>query len=108
MENAWAWVSAALGAIVLIGNAAEKITAAVKIARAPENTQNSRIESLEQDVKEIKQKLGEDKRRLDDSEKANHVSLQALLALLEHGLNGNNIDQMDTARKDLQNYLINH
>jgi hypothetical protein len=31
-----------------------------------------------------------------------------MLALLEHGINGNNIDQMREAKKGVETYLISH
>ena len=108
MENVWAWVSAVLAGIVLIGNAADKIVRAWKAVKAPENNQNDRLDKVEKDVKDIKEKLERDNRRLDDNANANHVTQEALLALLEHGLHGNNIDQMNNAKKKLETYLINH
>lgn len=108
MENVWAWISAALAGIVLIGNAADKIVRAWKAVKAPENSQNERLDKVEKDVKVIKEKLERDKLRLDDNANANHVTQEALLALLEHGLHGNNIEQMNSAKKKLETYLINH
>lgn len=98
----------AASALVLLSNAAEKITAAVRAAKAPEKQQTQRIDRLEDDVKSIKIKLGSDKQHLDDIETANRVTQEALLALLEHGLNGNNVEPMTKAKDKLQNYLINH
>lgn len=108
MENIWAWVSAVLAGIVLVGNAADKIGKAWKAVKAPENSQNDRLDKVEKDVSDIKAKLERDNRRLDDNANANHVTQEALLALLEHGLHGNNIDQMTKAKKSLETYLINH
>lgn len=108
MENIWAWVSAVLAGIVLVGNAADKIAKAYKAIKAPETSQNDRLDRVEKDVKDIKEKLEKDKLRLDDNANANHVTQEAILALLEHGLHGNNIDQMNAAKKNLETYLINH
>lgn len=104
----WSLVLAAASALVLIANAAEKIVLAVKAAKAPELKQDEEIQKLKADVKDIKAKLEKDKARLDDSQNANHITQEALLALLEHGLNGNNVEQMNKAKDKLQNYLINH
>lgn len=108
MENVWAWVSAVLAGIVLIGNAADKIGKAWKAVKAPENSQNDRLDKVEEDVRIIKEKLDRDNHRLDDTANANHVTQEALLALLEHGLHGNNIEQMTKAKQNLEKYLINH
>lgn len=104
----WEYILAAAAALVLISNAIEKIAGGVKAAKAPEKRQNDEIQEIKKDVAEIKAKLDKDKKRLDDSENANRVTQEALLALLEHGINGNNIDQMSKAKDNLQKYLINH
>jgi len=96
------------GFINTVGSAIEKVVKAWKAAKAPEETQNDRLAKVEKDVEDIKRKLKNDADALADNSKANHVTQEALLALLEHGLHGNNVDQMTAAKKNLENYLINH
>lgn len=108
ISQAWAWILGAASAFLLICNAVERIVATVKIAKAPEAKQRDEIKQLREDVEDIKQKLKKDKEALEDSKKANHITQEALLALLEHGLNGNNVEQMTKAKDKLHNYLINH
>ena len=95
-------------AINTIGGAVEKIAKAKRAVEAPNAAQNEEIRQLKSDVDDIKKKLVEDKRRLDESQRASHISQEALLALLEHGLNGNNVEQMTNAKNKLNDYLINH
>lgn len=104
----WPVILAAASALVLLSSAAEKIVIAVKAMKAPEQRQSEDIMRLKGDVADIKDKLEKDKARLDAADAANHVTQEALLALLEHGLNGNNVEQMTSAKSKLQNYLINH
>lgn len=104
----WLIILAASSALVLLSSAAEKIAIAVRAVRAPEQKQSEDIRRLKADVADIKDKLAKDNARLDAADTANHVTQEALLALLEHGLNGNNVEQMTSAKSKLQNYLINH
>lgn len=126
LSNIWtvlAWVAAA---IVLLGNAADKIAKTVQAAKAPNAAQNDRLDALEawrkdmesdklpgrvEDLErwrgEAKAMLRSDKQELDaihDGLRVNHL---AQLALLDHALNGNNIDQMQDAKDALQKYLAN-
>lgn len=39
---------------------------------------------------------------------SNKVSQKALFALLEHAIDGNNVDRMKQAKEDLNDFLINH
>lgn len=104
----WSIVLAAASAIVLISNAAEKIVKAVKAAKAPETAQNQKLSELENRIKKVEDKLENDKRQIADIRDGSHVLTKGMLALLEHGINGNNVEQMKEARHDVNEYLINH
>lgn len=49
-----------------------------------------------------------DKARLDRIDAGQRVEQQGILALLDHGLDGNNVAQMEKAKVALQEHLINH
>ena len=99
-------VLAIASAIVLLSNAAEKIIKAWQAAKRPNDYQNERIEALEKWQKEVDSKLNSDHERFESLDKGNRVTQRALLALLDHGIDGNNIDQMQHAKEELQNHLI--
>jgi hypothetical protein len=103
----WTGILAAASAIVLLSNAAEKIGKAVQAAKAPNARQDERITDLEEWKKGVDQKLAADKRHLDAIDEGNRATQRALLALLDHGIDGNNIEQMQHAKEALQNHLIN-
>lgn len=100
-------ILAVAGAITTIGGAAEKVAKAVKAAKAPNDQQNDRLTALEEWRKKVDNKLDRDKQHLDTIDASNRVTQVALLALLDHGIDGNNIDQMQHAKEELQNHLIN-
>ena len=104
----WTTVLAAASAIVLIANAVEKVVGAVKAAKAPEQRQDKEIVDIKGRLVKIEAKLENDKKQIADAKECNHVITKGMLALLEHGINGNNIDQMREARNDVNAYLINH
>lgn len=108
MTEIWAIVLAVASAIVLLSNAVEKIVKAVKAAKAPEQKQNEKISEIEDRLKKVEEKLDKDKVQIADAKECNHVLTKGMLALLEHGINGNNIDQMREAKNDVNAYLINH
>lgn len=120
MENftqteVWALLLASASAVVLLSNAAEKIAKAWRTLKAPNAKQDERIGALET-WKEgdfsswksgVDQKLDADKKHLENIDSGNRVTQLALLALLDHGIDGNNIDQMQHAKEELQQHLIN-
>jgi hypothetical protein len=112
MENwspaeVWAAILATASAIVLIANAAEKIAKAVKAAKAPGEQQDKRLEDLERRMEAAEKKLDNDSRHFDAIDASNRVTQVALLALLDHGIDGNNVEQMQHAKEELQTHLIN-
>lgn len=99
----------ALATIVsMVGGAVEKVAKIVKAARAPENQQNAEIEELKKRLTKLENNLLTDEKQIKDSRECNRVLTEGMLALLEHGINGNNIEQMQNAKTGVQQYLINH
>ena len=100
-------VLAIASAIVLISQAVEKIIKSVKAARAPNEQQNKRLDDLEEWKRDVDRKLLNDNNHLNAIDEGARVTQRALIALLEHGIDGNNIKQMQDAKAELQNHLIN-
>lgn len=94
------------GAIVAVAAAIGVIVSAVKKAKTPNQKQNERLDNLEHRVDRHDELLGNDKKRLDKIDEGNRVTQRALLALLKHGIDGNDIESMRKAESDLETYLI--
>jgi hypothetical protein len=106
-DSIWALILAGASAIVLLANAAEKIGKAVQMAKAPNVKQDERLEKVEKHLEEVDHFLEKDKKRLDSLEEGNRATQRALIALLDHGIDGNNIKQMQDAKTELMTNLIN-
>ena len=104
--TAWAVILAGASALVLIASAVEKIVHAVKAAKAPNMKQDERLDALEAWRREVDRKLNCDNDHLISLDEGSRVTQRALLALLDHGIDGNNIKQMQDAKEALQNHLI--
>lgn len=106
------------------GSAVEKVVKVWKAAKAPNAAQDSRLDDLETWRKEMdtanlqarmddlekwrgeaQGMLDKDKRSLDKINSGLEASYQVQLALLDHALNGNNVDQMLSARAGLYDHL---
>lgn len=104
ISQAWGWFIAACVAIVTIVNA-WKAVKDVKAA-SPNAKQNNLLALHEErlDLIEERLKLGDDRFTAIDS--GNKVTQKALLALMEHAINGNDVDALKKAKKDLEAYLV--
>lgn len=107
MDNLWTLLLAGASAIVLLANAAEKIAKAIQAAKAPGEAQDKRLEDLEKRMETVEKRQDTNANHLTAIDDSNRVTQLALLALLDHGIDGNNIDQMRHAKEELQTHLIN-
>lgn len=103
----WAAILAAASAIVLLFNAGEKLIKAWKAAKAPNAELAERVTDLENWRKDVDKRHDKNVKHFEDIDASNRVTQLALLALLDHGIDGNNIDQMQHAKEELQTHLIN-
>ena len=100
-------------AIITISAAIGVIAKLVVKARAPEAEQNIRLDTIDKRLDDIDKTIAtfreyftNDDNRFKAIEKSNKVTQTALLALLKHSLNGNDIDSLKEAEKSLEEYLI--
>ena len=98
---------AVAGFVTAVGGAIKMIAEGFRAVKAPNKNQDKRLDNTERDIKEIRGFLDQDKKRLDSLENGNRVTQKALIALLGHGLDGNNQKQMQDAKTELESYLIN-
>ena len=78
----------------------------IQAAKAPAKKVEERLSALEKQQEEYMVFFKKDKDRLDAIEEGSRVTQRAILALLSHGIDGNDIDAMKAAKKELQEYLI--
>lgn len=111
-------VIAVCGAIVTISAALGIIVRFVNTARTPELRQNERLDALELDIKDIKNQITDDNKqqcvsakRIDaietEMKTSTRVIMESLQALTAHALDGNNMDQLNSSKKKLDEYLLN-
>lgn len=124
VHQIWLTVLAIAGGIVSLSAAGTVIGKWIAGVKKPSQDiqKNSRdLKELKETVADMKLKLGElmqwkvkadglfanDKTRLDRIDAGQRVEQQGILALLDHGLDGNNVAQMEKAKIALQEHLIN-
>ena len=99
-------VLAVASALVLLANAAGVLVKAWKVAKAPNDRQNERLDALEAWRADVDRERVTDRKHLRAIDEGNRVTQRALLALLDHGIDGNNTTQLQHAKEELQEHLI--
>lgn len=102
-------VSQVITALQLIISSATVITliyGLIKFAGTPNRSQNQRLDALEAWKNQVDSRLktGDDHfKAIDDG---NRITQKAILALMKHAINGNDIDDLKKAEKSLEEYLV--
>lgn len=125
LADAVTWILSVCGAIAGIGAAIAVLVKFNTFLKKPNHEQDVKIEAIEEkitkmsgEVDAVKDLLASkdsqymdlfkrDKARLDAQENSMNMLLRANFALLGHALNGNNVEQMQSAFNDIQEYLFN-
>ncbi len=102
----FAGILAVCAGISCIAAAIGWVVKGVQAAKAPAKKVEERLAALEKNQEEHMAFFKKDKDRLDAIEEGSRVTQRAILALLSHGIDGNDIDAMKAAKKELQEYLI--
>ena len=87
------------GAILTVEQAVKAVAGAIQHFLEPNKTQDARLAELER-------KSVNDYNRINQLEEGNIITQRALLALLAHGIDGNDIEAMRKAKAELTDYLI--
>lgn len=90
-----------------VGSAAERIAKIIKAVRAPNDTQDEQLAEHREQLQLAFKYLERDFKRLETLEEGNRITQRALMGLLAHGIDGNNIEELEEAKKAIQAYLIN-
>lgn len=99
-------ILAICSAIVVIAGAMTVIVNLITKATAPNKTQNARLDAIELRLDRHDELFKNDLNRFEGLEEGNRVTQRAILALLSHGIDGNDIEGLRKAKDDLQQYLI--
>lgn len=125
LSQMFVWVVSVCGGITGIAAAIAVIVKLNTFLKKPNHDQDVKIKELEEktvkltgEVDALKDMMSKkedhymelfkrDKDHLEMLDNNMNMLLRGTFALLGHGLNGNNVDQMQSAFDDIQNYLFN-
>ena len=107
------------GAIITVTAAFAAVTKIISALKKPEKTQDERIDALEKEIKDIRERLSDGNDRFDsesnrvsklerDMKETNKIIMISLQALTANAIDGNNTEKLLEAKRTLDGYLIDH
>lgn len=94
------------GLLLTILNIIDRATLLREKAKSPQKEMEHRLTQLEDKVEKLSTYSTNDNARIENLEEGGRVLLKSLGALLSHGIDGNNVQEMKLAREELNEYLI--
>ena len=91
--------------IVLVASVVTLAITVGKTANKPNKTQNERLDVLEAWKEKVDNRLETGNAHFDSIDESNKITQRALLALMSHAINGNDIAKLQKAKDDLEAYL---
>lgn len=93
------------GGITVVGGAAAVLSGAYKKYKKPTSDLEKRIEVIETDIKDIKQKLNNDYENINENRNDMNLLMRSMFCLIENKITGNNIEGLKKTRDELINAL---
>ncbi len=93
------------GGISIIGGAISILYTAYNKAKEPSRDIENRLQTIENDVSEIKRKLEKDYMQISENREDMNLIMRSMLNLIENKLTNNNIDGLKKTRDELINAL---
>lgn len=92
--------------IVLVASVLALAKTAGQIVNKPNATQNQRLDNLEEWRIQVDSRLADGNDHFDQIDKGTRITQEALLALMQHAINGNDVEKLKKAKDKLESYLI--
>ena len=116
-QEIWSIFLALCGAIVAVAAAVGVVVKVFEHFRAPDKMQNERIAKLEEAIDVINDRLEAGNKHFEEHDaqlrsfeeslkKRDRVMIESLQVLIEHGIDGNNIDGMRTQKHKIDKFLL--
>lgn len=93
--------------ISIVGGAVTWALKALGFLRAPERKQDELLKDHEGRIKRLEEKANSDFEAIQELQKEMKILLAATLATVKHQLDGNDVQSLQKARENLEEYLIN-
>lgn len=107
MPNFMNTILAIFQLIISFGTVCTLLVAFVKFTQKPQQTQDERISVLEKKVVALEEKASDTYKHIQNIDEGNRIMQQALLAMLGHAINGEDVEELRKARQSLYDYLTN-
>lgn len=100
------WLAGACATFTAIWTAFKAVNEARRFFTRPSEDIRARLAAVEGRLEAHDEMLARDKRRIDEADESLHLLLGGMLQLLDHDLDGNNVEALHEQKRKIQDFLI--
>ena len=106
INQLWDAIQVASAGIITLGGAGAIFVALYRWARKPDINRDEKLKGHDEKLDNDNRRLNDLEKKQAETEEALQILMQSMLALMTHSIDGNHTDELKKARDDMHEYLI--
>ena len=106
INQLWDAIQVASAGIITLGGAGAIFVALYRWAKKPDINRDEKLKGHDEKLDNDNRRLNDLERKQAETEEALQVLMKSMLALMNHSIDGNNTEELKNARDNMHEYLI--
>jgi hypothetical protein len=106
MEQLWNFIQVASAGIITLGGAGAIFVGLYRWFKKPDINRDEKLKGHDEKLDNDNRRLNELEKKQAETEEALQILMKGMLALMTHSIDGNHTDELEKARDDMHEYLI--
>lgn len=106
INQLWDAIQVASAGIITLGGAGAIFVALYRWAKKPDINRDEKLKGHDEKLDNDNRRLNDLERKQAETEEALQVLMKSMLALMNHSIDGNNTEELKIARDNMHEYLI--
>lgn len=106
ISQLWDFIQVASAGIITLGGAGAIFVGLYRWFKKPDINRDEKIKGHDEKLDNDNRRLNELEKKQVETEEALQILMKGMLALMTHSIDGNHTDELEKARDDMHEYLI--
>ena len=106
MEQLWNFIQVASAGIITLGGAGTIFVGLYRWFKKPDINRDEKLKGHDEKLDNDNRRLNELEKKQAETEEALQILMKSMLALMTHSIDGNHTEELEKARDDMHEYLI--
>ena len=106
MEQLWSFIQVASAGVITLGGAGAIFVGLYRWFKKPDINRDEKLKGHDEKLDNDNRRLNELEKKQVETEEALQILMKGMLALMTHSIDGNHTDELEKARDDMHEYLI--